>query len=97
MPGQFGLDKGGTPGSVWKIDGVTGVVSLFANITHDGKDNAGPGLGDIAYDSATQQFFVSDLETGLIHRLGLDGALCAICGTRPSNAGRPRPRNTPLG
>jgi uncharacterized repeat protein (TIGR01451 family) len=74
MPGQFGLDRGGTPGSVWKIDGVTGVVSLFANITHDGKDNAGPGLGAIAYDSATQQLFVSDLETGLIHRLGLDGS-----------------------
>ena len=74
MPGQFGLDKGGTPGSVWKIDGVTGIVSLFANITHDGKDNAGPGLGAITYDPATQQLFVSDLETGLIHRLGLDGS-----------------------
>ena len=74
MPGQFGVDKGGTPGSVWKIDGVTGVVSLFANITHDGKDNAGPGLGAITYNSATQQLFVSDLETGLIHRLGLDGS-----------------------
>ena len=74
MPGQFGLDKGGTPGSVWKIDGVTGIVSLFANIAHDGKDNAGPGLGAIAYDSATQQLFVSDIETGLIHRLGLDGS-----------------------
>ncbi|HXG78386.1 MAG TPA: hypothetical protein VNJ31_03475 [Methyloceanibacter sp.] len=74
MPGQFGLDKGGTPGSVWKIDGVTGVISLFANIKHDGKDNAGPGLGDIAYDPVTHQFFVSDLETGLIHRLGLDGS-----------------------
>ncbi|MGE3528744.1 MAG: hypothetical protein AB7G54_04870, partial [Methyloceanibacter sp.] len=73
MPGQFGLDKGGTPGSVWKIDGVTGIVSLFANITHDGADNSGPGLGDVTYDSATQQLFVSDLETGLIHRLGLDG------------------------
>ena len=73
MPGQFGLDKGGSPGSVWKIDGATGFVSLFANIEHDGNDNAGPGLGDIAYDSATHQFFVSDLETGLIHRLDLDG------------------------
>ena len=73
MPGQFGLGKGGTPGSVWKIDGTTGVVSLLANIKHDGKDNAGPGLGDIAYDPATQQLFVSDIETGLIHRLGLDG------------------------
>ncbi len=74
MPGQFGLDKGGTPGSVWKIDGATGLVSLFANIKSDDKDNAGPGLGDIAYDPATHQFFVSDLETGLIHRLDLDGS-----------------------
>ena len=74
MTGQFGLGKGGTPGSVWKIDGVTGLISLFANIEHDGKDNAGPGLGAIAYDPTTHQFFVSDLETGLIHRLGLDGS-----------------------
>jgi uncharacterized repeat protein (TIGR01451 family) len=73
MPGQFGLDKGGTPGSVWKIDGVTGLISLFANIEHDGKANAGPGLGAITYDPATKQLFVSDLETGLIHRLDLDG------------------------
>ncbi len=72
MPGQFG--KGGTPGSVWKIDGATGFVSLLANIKHDGKDNAGPGLGAITYDPATKQLFVSDLETGLIHRLGLDGS-----------------------
>ncbi len=71
MPGQLG--KGGTPGSVWKIDGVTGAISLFANIQHDGKDNAGPGLGDIAYDPTTHQLFVSDLETGLIHRLDMDG------------------------
>jgi hypothetical protein len=33
MPGQFGLDKGGTPGSVWKIDGVTGAISLFAPVS----------------------------------------------------------------
>ncbi len=72
MPGQFG--KGGTPSSVWKIDGSTGVISLLANIKQDGKDNAGPGLGDIAYDPASKQLFVTDLETGLIHRLGLDGS-----------------------
>jgi hypothetical protein len=74
MQGQFGLDKGGTPGSVWKIDGTTGAVSLFANIKRDGQDNAGTGLGAIAYDPGTKQLFVSDLETGLIHRLGLDGS-----------------------
>ena len=69
MPGQFGLAKGGGPGSVWKIDGATGAVSLFANIKHDGRENAGPGLGGIAFDPVSKQLFVTDLETGLIHRL----------------------------
>ncbi|HEY8247018.1 MAG TPA: hypothetical protein VIG38_07025 [Hyphomicrobium sp.] len=75
MPGQFGVPKGGGPGSVWKIDGTSGAISLFANIRHDDKDNAGPGLGNVAYDAATSQLFVTDLEFGLIHRLGLDGSL----------------------
>lgn len=74
MPGQFGVMKGGAPGSVWKINGVTGAVSLFASLGYDGKDNAGPGLGNIAYDPVTDQLFVTDLEFGLIHRLGLDGS-----------------------
>ena len=94
MPGQFGLDKGGTPGSVWKIDGVTGLISLFANIKHDGKDNAGPGLGAITYDPVTKQLFVSDLETGLIHRLGLDGS---DLGTFDhGTAGRPKDELEPV-
>ena len=94
MPGQFGLDKGGTPGSVWKIDGVTGLISLFANIKHDGKDNAGPGLGAITYDPATKQLFVSDLETGLIHRLSLDGS---DLGTFDhGTAGRPKDELEPV-
>lgn len=71
MPGQFG--KEGTPGSVYRIDGVTGAVSLFANVRTEDRDNAGPGLGNIAYDPKTKQLFVSDLETGLIHRITLDG------------------------
>ena len=75
MEGQFGLENGGGPGSVWKIDGTTGSVSLFANIESDGKPNAGPGLGGIAYDPRSQQLFVTDLETGLIHRLGTDAKL----------------------
>jgi uncharacterized repeat protein (TIGR01451 family) len=71
MAGQFGLGKGGTPGSVWQVDGATGAVSLFATIP----GNSGPGLGDIVFDPATRQFFVSDLDTGLIHRLDASGAL----------------------
>jgi len=67
MPGQFG--PGGGPGSVWKVDGKSGDISLFTTIP----GNTGAGLGDIVYDRATRQFFASDLDTGLIHRLRDDG------------------------
>src|SRR5260221_3153934 len=71
MPGLFGAPAaGGGPGSIWKIDGRTGAVGLFANIP-----NNGAGLGDIAFDAAHRQFFVSDRSSGLIHRIGLDGGL----------------------
>ena len=43
MKGQFGLDLQGGPGSIYKIDGRTGAVSLFANVTLDGVPNPGPG------------------------------------------------------
>ena len=73
MKGQFGLELQGGPGGIYKIDGRTGVVSLFANVTLDGVPNPGPGLGNLAYDSANKQLFVSDLYTGMIHRFALDG------------------------
>ncbi|HSD91983.1 MAG TPA: hypothetical protein VLB11_03040 [Methyloceanibacter sp.] len=69
MAGQFG--QGGGPGSIWKVDGETGAVSLFATIP----DNSGPGLGDIAFDPATHQFFVSNLDDGRIYRLDSAGAV----------------------
>lgn len=67
MPGQFGA---GGPGAIYKIDGKTGVVSLFSKID----SNTGPALGNITFDAGAQQFFVSDLESGLIHRIGRDGS-----------------------
>jgi hypothetical protein len=67
MPGQFG--ENGGPGGVWKVDGATGAVSVFATIP----GNRGPGLGDIAYDSSSGLFFVSDFDTGLIHRIDANG------------------------
>jgi hypothetical protein len=73
MKGQFGLDLQGGPGGIYKIDGRTGVASLFANVTLDGVPNPGPGLGNLAYDSAHKQLFVSDFYTGMIHRFDLDG------------------------
>jgi len=73
MAGQFGLDLQGGPGGIYRIDGRTGVVTLFANVTLDGVPNPGPGLGNLAYDSEHKQLFVSDLYTGMIHRIDLDG------------------------
>jgi hypothetical protein len=64
----------GGPGSIWKIDGITGEVSLFANVRFNGTLNAGAGLGNITYVADFKQLFVSDLSTGLIHRYNLDGS-----------------------
>ncbi|KRA47422.1 VWA domain-containing protein [Devosia sp. Root635] len=71
MDGLWGPSGG--PGSIWKVDGVTGEVTLFADVTLDGAANPGAALGNIAYDAAHAQLFVSDRATGMIHRFGLDG------------------------
>lgn len=71
MPGQWG--PGGGPGSIWKINGLTGEVRLFANVTTGGKANSGAALGGLAYDLDTKSLFVADRETGLIHRFGVNG------------------------
>jgi hypothetical protein len=71
MPGMFG--EGG-PGAIYKLDAATGYKpQLFATITLDGRQNSGAALGNITYDRWNKQLLVSDLETGMIHRLGLDG------------------------
>jgi len=73
MKGQFGLDLQGGPGAIYKVDGRTGAVTLFANVTLDGVPNPAAGLGNLAYDAEHRQLFVSDLYTGMIHRFDLDG------------------------
>jgi len=73
MKGQFGLDLQGGPGALYRIDGRTGETTLFANVTLDGVPNAAAGLGNLAYDAAHKQLFVSDLYTGMIHRFDLEG------------------------
>ena len=74
MPGLFGpVIADGGPGSIWKIDGTTGAVSLFANVTLNGVRNSGPALGGLAFDPASHQLFVADRDTGMIHRFTLDG------------------------
>jgi hypothetical protein len=75
MKGQFGLDLQGDPGSIYKVDGTTGAVSLFAKVMLDGVPNPGPALGNLTYDATHKQLFVSDLYTGMIHRFAIaDGS-----------------------
>lgn len=71
MEGLFG--PGGGPGSIWRVDGLTGQVSLFADLRLDGVENAGPGLGNLAWDPVFHVLHVSDLETGMILRLDTRG------------------------
>ncbi len=71
MDGQFGTENGGGPGTIWKIDGITGQVSRFADIDA----NSGPGIGNLTFDATHRQFFASDLDTGLIHRIDANGKL----------------------
>lgn len=72
MPGMWG--PGGGPGTIWKLDPANNYrPKVFAAITLHGRANTGPALGNIAYDQWNKQFYVSDLETGMIHRVGLDG------------------------
>jgi hypothetical protein len=65
----------GGPGSIWKIDGATGRVTLFATVSLDGHANSGAALGGLAYDPASKTLFVADRESGLIFRLALDGRI----------------------
>ena len=75
MTGMWGkADANGGPGSIWKVDGITAKVTLFANVTLGGKANSGAALGNIAFDAAHKQIFASDLSTGMIHRFDMTGA-----------------------
>ena len=67
MPGLFGpVAVNGGPGSIWKIDGRTGAITLFANVALDGVQNSGPALGALAFDRGSRQLFVADRDTGVI-------------------------------
>jgi hypothetical protein len=74
VPGQFAA----TPGTVFQLDGTTGAVTAFANVPSEWCDgrprpNSGPALGQIAFDAAHDQLFVSDFDDGVIYRVGGPG------------------------
>ncbi|CAM5308761.1 hypothetical protein ATER59S_00826 [Aquamicrobium terrae] len=74
MDGMVGTLGGAGPGSIWKIDGATGRVALFADTASGGVANSGPGLGNLVFDPQSRSLYASDLDTGLVHRFGPDAA-----------------------
>ena len=60
----------GGPGAVYRIDHITGQVSFFSNLP-----NTGSCLGNITWDCAHDQFFVSNMEDGKIYRLDAGGVI----------------------
>jgi hypothetical protein len=75
MPGLFGPSRmQGGPGSIWRIDGASGQVALFANVALDGTLNSGPALGGLAFDPVSSNLYVADRDTGMIHRFAPNGA-----------------------
>jgi hypothetical protein len=73
MPGLFAPYPGAGPGSIWKISGANGAISLFANVTLDGTGNSGPALGGLAFDPASRRIYVADRGSGTIHSFNLQG------------------------
>ena len=62
------------PGAVYRIDGVTGKITVFCKLPNfpDGSVNAPenyPELGNITYDCNHKQFFVTNIEDGKIYRI----------------------------
>ncbi len=73
MKGMFAEPIGGEPGSIFKVDGQTGTVNLFATLPN----NSGPGVGNIVFDKASKSFYASDRDSGLIHQINADGNVVA--------------------
>ncbi len=74
MKGQFGLDLQGGPGAIYKVDGAHRRGHSVRQCHTQRRAEPRPGLGNLAFDSAHKQLFVSDLYTGMIHRFALDGS-----------------------
>ncbi len=84
----------GAAGTVYQLDAKTGEPSVFVQLpqqqftfTHfsceDETDpsltrTTGPGLGNIVYDAAHDQFFVSNFEDGAIYRISATGAILSV-------------------
>jgi hypothetical protein len=67
-------------GKVFRVDGITGAVTVFADLPNCPAYPVCPGssyagLGNIAFDAAHDQFFVTNFFDGKIYRLSATGTI----------------------
>lgn len=71
MPGLWGPNN--DPGTVYRLSAESGYrAEIFATIALDERQNTGASLGQVVYDRWNDQLYVSDLETGMIHRISAE-------------------------
>ncbi len=58
---------------IYRIDGATAAITPFATLPQAPATLPGAGLGNIAYDCTHKNFYVSDIDDGLIYRLDVSG------------------------
>ncbi|MSU35085.1 MAG: hypothetical protein EXS36_08215 [Pedosphaera sp.] len=70
---ENGRDPGGD-GGVYKLSGSTFGISVFQDFSASSKKIGKASLGNICFDKAHRQVFVTDLDNGLIRRLSNTGS-----------------------
>ena len=74
----------GGDGAIYQLNSVTGNITTFVStlaaacgsvIGTNTIPNTGNGLGNIAYDAANNQFFVTNMEDGMIYRIDAAGII----------------------
>lgn len=101
---QVGTLPGSGWGTIYKLENVTGTPTVFVNLP-----NAGPGLGNVAWDCQNSQLFASNMEDGRIYRIAADGTLLSaydhatntitngVGGVIPNEPNEPDGQFAPLG
>ena len=59
--------------NVYKVASGSGAISVFKTLPQSPATPPGAGLGNIAYDCTHKNFYVSNIDDGLIYRLDLSG------------------------
>ncbi|RAI28979.1 hypothetical protein [Rhodobium orientis] len=71
LDGQWGPQ--GAAGTIYRISPENDYIpEAFTEIAPNDRYNTGAALGNLAYDAAHKQLFVTDLESGLIHRVSTE-------------------------